>query len=68
MRSMQTTLSITPLAKLKSRLTILSESLRKQAESRPPTPVPPTPAMAVTAVTQRSIFIGIVPPNLVSVI
>ena len=48
-RSKQTTASITPPAKLSSRLTVRLESFCKIAPMRPPRPVPTTPAMAVVS-------------------
>ena len=49
-RSKQTTLIITPAAKLKSKLTTRLESFCSVAPIRPPTPVPTTPAMAVVRI------------------
>ena len=49
-RSKHTTLSMTPPAKLSSRLTIRSEFFCKTAPIRPPSPVPPTPARAVVMI------------------
>ena len=48
-RSRQTTLSITPPAKLSRRLTVRLESFCSSAPINPPRPVPTTPAMAVAA-------------------
>lgn len=49
-RSKQTTLNITPPAKLKSRLTVRLESFCSMAPIKPPNPVPPTPAMVVATI------------------
>ena len=49
-RSKQTTLSMTPPAKLKSKLTVRLESFCSSAPMRPPRPVPSTPAMAVVKI------------------
>ena len=56
-RSRQTTLSITPAAKLRSRLTECSESRLNNIPISPPTPVPPTPAIAVIIITVSNAFI-----------
>ena len=50
-RSKHTTATITPAAKLKSRLTIRLESRRNRQAAVPPSPVPPMPAAAVTKST-----------------
>ena len=56
-RSPQTTATITPAAKLKSRLTIRSDFRPSRHAAPPPRPVPPIPAAAVTkiAVSKASI-------------
>ena len=46
-KSKQTTLSMTPPAKLNNKLTVLLESLRNNAPIKPPSPVPTTPEIAV---------------------
>ena len=60
MRSKQTMLSMTPAAKLSSRLTVREESFPNMAPTIPPSPVPPTPA---TAVTKTSMATSIFSPS-----
>ena len=50
-RSKETTLSMTPPAKLKSRLTVRLESFCSSAPIRPPRPVPPIPAIVVVSMS-----------------